>query len=172
MTDSISSAKDSIDAMLSCAKEQLWLQDNELIVIPELVSVCKSGSERILEMINNAEPEAKNEMALCATKYLFAKGVEAVILWGISSDGIISIDFHPEHITEKFETGVPAHLHSIVENTMGVGKSLFSAHQQWVSGQLKVGNEVDIDREIENIIEWSPSFGVHFAMHNNFDIKR
>ena len=120
-------------------------------------------------MVRNADfSQYRETMVFHICRYLFAKGVEGVILWGGSKDGKIYVYFHHKHFTDKFETEVPAKYHSLVEDSMKTGVSLFKAHQEWVIQKQNAKAEIDLSKEIEEVIKWIPRFGIAFALHNKY----
>jgi len=163
---------DSIDAMIAEATRQGWLPDRDLGMIPELVDIYKNAANHFSNMIFETEPEYRETLMYHTCKYLFAKAVEGVILWGMTSDGQISVYFHPKHLTEGIETEVPFHLHQIVIDSMSIGDSLFRAHQEFVIQSLEKGVEISVDEEIAKTIQWISSFGIGFALFNNYQALR
>lgn len=158
----------SVEAMLAEARKQGWLF-NELLFIPELAGLYADASEHFIKFISGLSPCEKNNYALQVSRYLFAKAVEGVILWGHSPDGKISVLFHVKHITEKFETEVPFHLHKVVEDSMAIGESLFNAHLEWVRDQLDKKESIDLDLEIKDVFLWTPRLGICYGLSKQYD---
>lgn len=160
--------KDSIGAMISEATRQGWLQDSDLGFIPELVSIYKNAADHFTNIIDKSEPKMRETLMYHTCRYLFAKGVEGVILWGISPHGKVSVYFHSKHLVESVETEVPKHLHAIVINSMPIGESLFRAHQYFIIQSQKKGHYIDLQNEMCETVQWIPRLGISYALYNKF----
>ena len=90
-----SEPRDSSEAMIMEAKRQGWLQ--ELKFIPELIPIYHNAADYFLGEIEKCEPRMRETLVFDCSRYLFAKAVEGVILWGSSLDGKISVFFHPDY---------------------------------------------------------------------------
>jgi TPR repeat protein len=154
-------------AMLQEAEIRGCLEGGSLAAIPELHGMYQSAAINLFKLITDIEPEARQSAAFQFSRYLFAKGVEGVILWGATSDGNISVYFDPRHVTRKFETEVPKQFHQIVEDSMEVADFLFGAHQRWILAEQKANRDPDISREIGGLLRWMPLFGISWAMNNH-----
>ncbi len=169
--------KDSLDAMILEAKSQGWLSDNNIAIIPEIANVYDSASKYFLETILNGEPEATQTMTFYVCRYLFVKGVEGVVLWGMSSNGLISVYFDHNHLFDDIQTDLPEHLHNEVTSTLTIGESLFFAHQKYVLYKQRKNlansfDDTDISREVELAVNWIPRFGITYAINRGYDAMR
>lgn len=163
---------DSVGAMLSEAQRQGWLVGKELRFIPELESIYKSASEYFASLVEESEPKLRETMTFHSSRYLFAKAVEGVILWGMSSDGNVSVFFHPRHLEGEVETEVPRHLHNVVIDTMSLGESLFKVHQNWVIAAQKGGRDFCLRDETQKTLRWIPKFGINYGLFKNYHTLR
>jgi hypothetical protein len=157
--------------MMEEAESQGWLS-GELKWIPELESMCNRASDYFFEIIQEQEPEEQQEFMFHCCRYLFAKGNEGVILWGLSPSGRVSVFFHPRHLFGEFETEVPSHLHSIVLDTMPVGEALFNAVERWVIASQESGLEFDLNHEIKETLRWVLKLGIHHGLTKNLNAMR
>ena len=168
-------ASDSLDAIIKEAQRQGWLEDRDLKFIPEILSIYDDASNYFTNLIydaNNEEPGTRETMVYLVSRYLFAKGVEGVILWGATSDGKISVYFHPKHLHGDIETEVPKHLNKVVMESVSVGESLFRVHQGWVIEQQKHSQAIDLNREIQEVVKWMPKMGIHYALYNQYQFLK
>lgn len=163
---------DSVDAMLAEAQKQGWLVGKELKFIPELESMYKGAADYFLNLVNESESDMRETFVFNSSRYLFAKAVEGVILWGMSPDGNISIFFHPRHLVGNFETEVPKHLHKTVSDSMLVGESLFRAHQNWVISVQKSRQNIVLHDEIQKTLRWIPKLGISYGLAKNYQNLR
>jgi hypothetical protein len=164
--------RDSVDAMIEEAARQGWLPDRTLGLIPEIANIYKSAADHFLTVINESEPRMRETLAYHVCRYLFAKGVEGVILWGLAPDGKISIYFHEKHLVGDVETEVPAHLHKTVIDSMKIGESLFKAHQQFVIQAQQRGVGIDIKEEMKSTVTWVSQFGISYALFHKYQALR
>jgi hypothetical protein len=160
---------DSVQAMITAAESQGWLHDREIMIVPELLNMYNQASDYFYKLINENDPRYRETFVFHTCKYLFAKGVEGVILWGASPDGKISVFFHPRHLVGEFESEVPTHLHKVVLDSLKVGETLFQAHQGWIIKQQESGKNLDLDREIKETLEWIPRLGMSYALENQYE---
>lgn len=164
--------KDSIDAMIYEAKQQGWFRGKTLSIIPELLKIYKGAADHFMKMIEAEDTQYRETLMYHTCRYLFAKAVEGVILWGNSPDGKISVYFSPKHIFNDFETEVPQHLHQTVIDSMPVGESLFKAHQKFVIQAQTSGLDINLREEMQNTIYWITRLGMSYALFNRFGLLR
>ena len=158
--------KDSVGAMISEATRQGWLPI--LGSIPELVSVYENVPDYFMNIIDGSEPRMRETIMYHICRYLFAKGVEGVILWGLAPDGQISVYFDIKHLIDGIVTEVPHHLHETVVDSMCVGESLFRAHQEFIIQAQKVGLEIDLRQETIDTLKWIPRLGISYALFHKY----
>ena len=140
--------------------------------IPEITKIYQEASDVFTKIISDAESELRESIVSNSCRYLFAKAVEGVILWGLSEQGRISVYFHPKQLTDEIETEVPKHLHKIVVESQSIGERLFKAHQGVVIQSQKKGMNLDLAKEIQQTIQWIPRLGVSYALFNNYHVLR
>jgi len=161
--------EDSVEAMIFEAERQGWLEDRDFGMISELTSIYRKASKKFFELIDESDSRYRETFVHHTCRYLFAKSVEGVILWGASPDGRISINFHPNGMTGKIDTDLPPQLNKFVIESMAVGESLFKAHQSYVIMKCKTDSEnIDIQVEIAKTILWIPKFGISYALSKNY----
>ncbi|NLV44323.1 MAG: hypothetical protein GXY07_07465 [Candidatus Hydrogenedentes bacterium] len=160
---------DSIKAMMRVAEARGILEGDSLAFIPEITPMYKRASNFFLQLLAEQEPEMTETMASLICRYLFAKGVEGVMLWGASPNGHISILFHPKHLVGPMETDVPPHLHKLVVDSLHLGEELFRAHQAFVM-EHQFEDSFDLDAEIEKTIEWMPRFGISYGLAQRYQV--
>jgi hypothetical protein len=161
--------EDSVDAMLSEARAQGWLQDS-MGRIPELVTLYKNAADDFMGLVRESEPDGRQTLMFHICRYLFGKAVEGVILWGAAPHGNISVYFHPKHLVGEVETEVPVHLHKVVIDSMSIGETLFRAHQAFVIQSQKEGIGIDLEDEMAKTLQWIPRLGVSYALHRKFNL--
>jgi TPR repeat protein len=159
--------KNSLDAIIAEAKRQGWLRD-DFGYIPELLNIYTPASKYFMDLLLKTEPEMQETMKYEICRYLFAKGVEGVILWGLSNDGKISVNFHPKHLTEEIETEVPKHLHELVVQSRSVGETLFWAYNRFMLKQQEAGADLNCHEEALNVLRWIPKLGISYALFKEF----
>jgi hypothetical protein len=159
---------DSLEAMLTEAEHQGWLPERTIGSIPELIGIYTGASKYFVDLILETEPVMRETMTCHVCRYLFAKGVEGVILWGLSKDGNVSVYFHPKHLVGEIETEVPPHLHSIVIQSLSVGESLFWAHNRFIMKQQENGSEIDYIGETATVLRWLPKLGISYALFKRY----
>lgn len=164
--------KDSITAMINEARQQGWLVQDQLAFIPEIMNIYSQASEYFLDLIAEEDPQYRQTLVYHTCRYLFAKAVEGVILWGPSPGGEISVYFHPKHLVGELKTEVPSHLHQTVIESQEVGESLFRAHKDWIIECQEKGVSLDLSDEIRKTIEWIPRFGISYALQKNYHAMR
>ena len=94
--------KDSIGAMIDEVRQQGWLPQDELSIIHEIMHIYSQASEYFLDFIDEQDQQYRESLVYHTCRYLFAKAVEGVILWGASRDGNISVYFHPKHLAASW----------------------------------------------------------------------
>jgi len=160
--------KDSLGAMIIEANRQGWLPDRNLSFIPEILPIYQKAAEYFTKFIYESEPEYLETFVYHTCRYLFAKGVEGVILWGMSPAGKVSVYFHPKHLLGDIETEVPHHLHKTVVDSMLVGESLFEAHQGFVLQAQKNKDDINLHAEVSLTLQWISRFGITYALYNRY----
>jgi len=164
--------KDSLDAMILEATSQGWLSDRNFEMIPEIVNIYNEAADYFIDIIEESDPRMHESLVYHTCRYLFAKGVEGVILWGLASDGKVSVYFNPKHLNGDIDTGLPPNLHKVVINSIPIGESLFRAHQEFVIHHQKSGLKIDIHAEIVKTLQWAARFGIRYALFHKYQILR
>jgi hypothetical protein len=167
----------SASAILSAARAR-GLVEGELNMIPELESIFRQGERHLYNAVVNAMDFAKGrrvpEFGMTvmqnACKYLFIKGVEAVILWGQTGDGKISLGIDPREIVdlEVVTTDLSPEHHEMALASMQFAAPLFYAHHHFVLARLDVIPELEhedfIRREMAEALEWVSRVAISFAL--------
>ena len=168
-TSNNNDAEDSIKAMMRVGEARGMLEGGSLAFIPEITPMYKKASKFFLDLLAEQEPEMMETFACLICRYLFAKGVEGVMLWGASPNGHISILFHPKHLVGPLETDVPPDLHQLVVDALPLGEELFRAHQAFVL-EHQFEDAFDLDDEIEKTFEWMPRFGISYGLAQKYQV--
>ena len=158
--------------MFNEAERQGWLRNRDLGTISELMSMYKNAANYFVELIDDADSGSRESIVYHTCRYLFAKGVEGVILWGIAPSGNISVYFEPKHLLGEIETEVPKHLHKVVCDSMSVADGLFKAHQNFIIESQKSSRPIDLKAEIVKTVEWIPRFGISYALFKQYQVLR
>ena len=178
-----SETEDSLHAMAKAAKASGLIRNSELDTIPELVPVLSQGSEMFFKLAvqsmaraaSQQDPQGGLAMMQRACMYLFAKGVEAVLLWAKSSDGRISMGFEPSELTTlDISTDLPPDQHRLAVDALGQGKLLFDAHTQFMIESCDDGRVVDekhVQAEMRKTLLWIPRFAMAYAVARNYHEK-
>lgn len=164
MTHSVGGPTGSLKAMTAEAARQGWMEGTQLNMVPELADMYSQSTSHFMQLFPGEDLDMLQPLVYHCTRYLFAKGVEGAILWGLSPDGKISIYIDPKHLTDTFQTEVPSHLHQTVVDSMAVGDSLYEAHRRFVQRAREAGRDVDLRAEIAETLTWAPRFGMHYGL--------
>lgn len=153
-----------LKAMIVEANRQGWLHSAQPDIISEIAPIFDQAATYYLHLIDGAEPAKHEPLALHFCRYLFAKGVEGTILWGLSPGGAGSFRFDPRQVILSCDAAVPTHLHDTVADTMDIGESLYRSHEQHVQLARTAGRTLDLHAEIEEALTWIPRLGMHYAL--------
>lgn len=163
---------DAMDTLLTEAETQGWLPGRELSLIPEILPIFNNAASYFLNYIEEQEPMRRETLMFHTCRYLFAKGVEGVILWGAAPKGKISVYFHPKHLLGEIETEVPKHLHQFVLNSLPEGESLFRVHQKRVLDLQKSGKPVDLHEEMKTTLTYITRLGISYGLFHKYQELR
>ena len=166
------SGSDAKETLFAEAERQGWLPGRELSFIPEIQHIYERAANYFLDFIEDQDPKMRETLAFHVCRYLFAKGVEGVILWGASSDGNISVGFHPKHLAGEIETDVPKHLHETVTRALPIGESLFRVHQKRILDHQNAETALDLHEELKTTLQWIPRLGISYGLFNKYQALR
>jgi len=174
---------DSVYVMSEAAETSGLISSGEIATIPELLPVLSQGSEMFFKLAVQSmaraaaqqDPQGGLPMMQRACMYLFAKGVEAVLLWAKSPDGRISMGFEPSELTTlDISTDLPPDQHRLAVDAMGGGRLLFDAHVQFMAGSWDDARQVDVkhvEDEMRKTLLWIPRFAMAYAVARNYHEK-
>ena len=171
---------DTISVMMNVAKIQGILGDKSLGFIPELSSTIEKSTaffhQIALDMMSSAAQAQDPQAGVAAMQriciYMFAKGVEAVMLWADSPDGNISIGFEPSELSDlNIQTDLDPKRREIVLSCFPLGDALFQAHNEFMVQELTTPpghDEAWCHEEMEKAIRWSMQFGIGYALTQGY----
>ena len=172
-------ARDSSEVIVNAALAQGWIKDKELNFIPELLPVFAEATEFFFDLVvqsmNDAaqrkDPQSGIAVMQRVCMYLFAKGIEAVMLWRDSPDGKISIGVEPKHLVNlDIKTDLDPGRHKIAIEKMECGGMLFEAHNKFMIQTLRdrqspgLFGEEYVRSEMRKTIEWIPRIAMCHAI--------
>jgi hypothetical protein len=175
--------KDSVDAMLVAAVAQKLVKSkNDLGVAPKVMPILARASDvfcdiaiKALELASERDdPKAGAAVMQRACMYLFAKGVEGVMLWGNARYGEISIGFEPaDMLSLRLSTDLPADQHELAVASREHGKMLFDAHYRFLLERMRQSSgDLGWDfvrEETHKTLQWVPRIAVSFALMMGYD---
>lgn len=156
--EEISPARDGIGALYQEAERQGWLADG-LRLTPDLIRMCQPGCELCRIVLNESDPSIQPAVLDRCVQYLFAKGVEAAILW---NSGRREVRFERGHL-EYFQTDLPELLEARVVSCLKIGSQLYSAFRRWDERQVPKGRCYDSTVETDKLLSCVAHFGIAFA---------
>lgn len=164
----------SVAAMLDMAREkELFDEDGEFPMIPELLPVFAKATKFFLNTIQSAPPMYLETFMHHSCRYLWGKSVEAAFLWAKSPDGFISINFEPgEMANETISTDLPQYLEKIVLSSMDDFLPYFKAHQHAMMANQHNMRPADMQKEIADTLDYFPRIGIAYAISKGYHETR
>lgn len=167
--------------MIDMAHDGRLVVSKDLRMIPELCNSAQVGTDYFFKFAHQARSTAEETndpehylfvlMRICM--YMFAKGVEAAMLWRDTSDGRISIEFDlTEVISLMIKTDLEPARREIVNIMPNLAMPLFWAHHEYVCEMYEQGRKDKqwIDDQVEEAIFWSMLIGIAYACEHNYHI--
>lgn len=162
-------AAGSYDFIFAEAQRQGWL-GKSLSVIPEVLDIYRKGSIYFYEFIRKADSQYHEALVYQAVRYLFAKGVEGVIIWGKTPDGKISIGFDTHYLVEQnYNYEINEEYHYLIDEALSIGESLFKVHQSFILEQQRLNKKFHLFRQMQDTLECIPMFAVHYGLYKQYD---
>lgn len=166
---------DSAEALIKKALSEGIIKDRELNFVPEAIPVINGGVKMFYDIVREyreQEDEIPAGLVHHICCYLFAKAVEAVIVWGQTKDGKFSIYYLPKdmaNLTPNPE--IPEKYHSVVLESMKYGELLFLAHKDFIESHL-IPNSIDYDimEEIHKTFLWISRIGMSHALEKEYHL--
>lgn len=144
---------------------------NDFGYVKEAMSVISGGSEEMFQLLKRISQDEHTydpaivERCCC---YLFGKGVEAVVKWGLTKDGSFSVFYSPAHLVDMdLHAEVPAPFVKIVQESCAHGGVLFQAHLDWCEERLKSG-AIDMAAEVRELFLQCSLLGMSYALERKY----
>ena len=163
---------DSRTVVLDAAIDNGLIAGDELVLIPEVVPHLNDASRALYEVLlqrrkSGRIPDDDLSRACCV---LFAKGVEAVMLWGASPTGMVSFLVDRSLQILAIEPTIPTCYHSVIAESAPLAIPLLRKQQDWSNRQPQLHTRSsDHLEEIRKMLEWLPLIGMTHAYQRGYD---
>jgi len=169
----------SMSVMVDAAHKHKILVNNDLKIIPELTQFAQRGTDYFFPIAKDAMGKAMRDsnpgfgiavmQRICL--YMFAKGIEAVMLWRDAPDGRISIEFKQNELaTMEITTDLNPDRRKVVNDSAGLALPIFSAHNEFVSDSCRRGRGAAdwVEGQMKEAINWSMLLGIAYAVEQGY----
>lgn len=156
----------SVLVMMLEATNQGWFKN--LSYSPSIAYVCYKSAKDMMEIIDSVESKYQATTVYHASKYLFAKGVEAAIQCGPDLDYSkvqLEIDTRLGNFMH-LNTSLPPHLHTLAEDSRSVGESLYFAHQKFILENQTKG--INIREEVDFTLRYMALLGFTYGIEKEY----
>ncbi|MBK9519672.1 MAG: tetratricopeptide repeat protein [Anaeromyxobacter sp.] len=174
--------RDSGDAIIDEAERLGLLVDRDIGFIPEAMPMFERASVAFHRLVVDAmrmaaasrDPQQGLAVMQRSCMYLFGKGVQAVMVWGLTSDGKFGLDFQPgEMIQMKLGPSpeLSPEANQAAAGTMKFGIPLFAAHQafmQEVIPTMPHADEAFVQSEMLKTLQWVPKIAISYGLKKGY----
>jgi hypothetical protein len=174
--------RNSGDAIIEEAERLGLLVDRDFGVIPEAMPMFERASVAFHRLVIDAmqraaasrDPQQGLAVMQRSCMYLFGKGVQAVMVWGCTSDGKFGLDFQPSEMAQM-KLGpcpeLPPESNRLAADTMKYGMALFGAHQEFMQDVIPTMPFVDeafVQSEMLNTLQWVSKVGISYGLMKGY----
>ncbi len=155
-------------------REGIVVKEHGTIFIAEGLKPITEGVDYCfdqLELLAREEDIYPPELVRDFCAYLFSKGVEGAISWGLTKDGKYRIIYSVEDITNNsYSSEIPEKYHPYILESPPKGAPLFNAYYEYVSQRMNKGegDNIDFADEVKELFLWCALFGMSYGAEKEY----
>ena len=173
---------DSAEALISEAQRLGLINGRDLGFIKEVLPMfgepCRMFHQIAIDGMTKAaaagDPLSGLALMQRSCMYLFGKGVQAVMVWGTTSDGKFGLDFEPSEMIQMSLGPSPElspEQNKTAADSMQYGVPLFAAHQAFMEAVMPTLPAVDeafVRAEMLKTLQWVPRIAISYGLMKGY----